>query len=853
MRTVGRILPVFAGLLIVLTYLLVRGATPDAALHERTLAALQALILNDAALHRDVLRARAGLLRNYDPLVQSVAGLRAAVNDLAAVRAIASDEASEEIGDRLAGLAAAVAEQEDLVERFKSDNALLQNSLSYFIHASHEFGRRAEDASAAQAVGALANGMLRFTSDPSAEAAAEVTVGLDHLASLPPAPTSATDTRALVAHGRLIVSAQPAVDGVVRRLLAAPVGPRARLLQDLYLDSHGRAVARAGIYRVLLYAAAVVLAGYLGYLFLRLRANARSLEARLHLESLIAEISTRFINLPRDRLGEGMSQGLAALAGHAAVDRAYILLRGSDGVGPVSDYRWQRGGLPAADAASDRDLLEMAFGWSPAGYERQACIHVPGVTELPAGAEKAVLSRRGIRSWLCIPLWRAGRRVGLLGLDAVRDAKSWPDDDIALLRTAGEIFLNALERARTDSERDALEVRLRQAQRIEAIGTLAGGIAHNFNNILGAILGYSEMALGRLPKDSGAWRQIQEVRKAGRRAKDLVDQILTFGRHGGHGHVPVQMPALVTEAVSLLRVSLPATVEIGTWIQTDAAVVPGDAAQLQQVIMNLCTNAAQAMDGRGTVDIALNVIELDAPRMLSHGNLAAGCYVRLAVADSGHGMDARTLERIFEPFFTTKPPGVGTGLGLASVHGIVADHGGALNVRSRPGAGSTFEVYLAATDAAGLVEERPQAPAPIGRGETVLLVDDDRPLMLLGEEMLAALGYEPAGFDSSPQALAAFRADPARFDLVLADQVMPEMTGSELAAAMHALRPDLPIILVTGYGTPVATDGLRAAGVREVLRKPLSSAELAGTLARHLGPGARPAAPSPPARLSHVR
>jgi CheY-like chemotaxis protein len=232
------------------------------------------------------------------------------------------------------------------------------------------------------------------------------------------------------------------------------------------------------------------------------------------------------------------------------------------------------------------------------------------------------------------------------------------------------------------------------------------------------------------------------------------------------------------------------------------------------------------------------MVTFDTERALSHGALPAGRYVRLTVRDSGHGMDAATLERIFEPFFTTKAVGTGTGLGLAMVHGIVSDHGGAMDVHSKAGTGSSFAAYFRQTEAPPADDEDSEAPLPLGRGETILLVDDERPLVLLGEEMLAAIGYEPVGFDKSGAALAAFRADPDRFDLVLTDEVMPEMTGTELATALHEIRPELPVLLMTGRRGLVESRGLGAAGIREVLKKPLLSADLAKGLARHLHPAA---------------
>ena len=250
--------------------------------------------------------------------------------------------------------------------------------------------------------------------------------------------------------------------------------------------------------------------------------------------------------------------------------------------------------------------------------------------------------------------------------------------------------------------------------------------------------------------------------------------------------------------------------------------------------MNLGTNAAQAMNGRGTLHVELEAFESIEGLTLSHGSLPKGPYVRLVVRDTGHGIDRATIERIFEPFFTTKPVGQGTGLGLSTVHGIVTQHGGAINVRSRPGRGTTFKVYFPRIEDAAAHEEAVQAPARRGHGETILIVDDDKPLVLLGEEMLAALGYEPVGFDSSSAALSAFQADPKRFDLVLTDEVMPEITGTELAGVFHQVRPDLPIILMTGNDRPVQQDRLYSAGIREVLRKPLLSRAIANSLARQL-------------------
>ncbi|MER8766630.1 MULTISPECIES: two-component system VirA-like sensor kinase [unclassified Mesorhizobium] len=838
MKSLRILAPIVACLLIALTYLLVQGTAPDAARHERTLDALRTVILYNAALQRDVLRARAGLLRSYDPLVRSIETLDEATQTLPAARDAASGETRADIDKRIAEVIAAIRDEEALVERFKSDNALLQNSLNFFNYMS---GRLTSEGDGLRAVeiGALMVAMSRFISDPQPDAAKAVTAALDRLARPSVDAVPASDVLSLVSHGRLIVTRLPAVDDLVARLQTAPTSERARALQDVYLGAHGRAAARAELFQTLLYVAALGLVGYVAYLFARLRRNARILRERLEFEGLIASISTQFINLPRDRIRAGISKGLARLVEHAGLDGAQIFV--SHIADPSGGYFYRRPG-GSRPARLSRDMIELASRWALADHERLGCIDVPRVGELPEGREKASLQAHQFRSWLCIPMWHAGERLGFLALDTVTHEKHWADDDIALLRTAAEIFANAIVREHNEREREALQARLNQSQRLEAIGTLAGGIAHEFNNILGAVLGYSEMALAVLLKESRARRYVQQIMQAGRRAQDVTEQILAFGRRHERQHHALRAEAVVAEAIDLLRASFPATLSVQTRLAAADAAMMGDPTELQQVVMNLGTNAAQAMNNRGALEIGLDTTEFVEARMLSHGNLPAGRYLRLAVRDTGSGMDQATLERIFEPFFTTKPAGQGTGLGLSTVHGIVIAHRGAVDVNSKPGEGTTFEIYFPRIEAAEATQNEDESdaaevPVKHGNGETILVVDDDTPLMQLAEEMLAALGYEPVGFDRSPAALSAFRTDPERFDLVLTDEVMPDITGIEFSGRLHKIRPDLPVVLMTGYGRQLRSRQLTAAGISEVIKKPLLSAAVAQCLARHLHSG----------------
>ena len=418
--------------------------------------------------------------------------------------------------------------------------------------------------------------------------------------------------------------------------------------------------------------------------------------------------------------------------------------------------------------------------------------------------------------------WHWYRQRGI----AVRDAAGRPT------RMAGSIE-DITERKNADLERDRLENQLRQAQKLEAIGTLAGGIAHDFNNILAAILGYGEMALKDAQAGSAQRRHIEAAVSAGLRAKSLVERILAFSRSGIGERVPVHVQSVVQEALDQLQASTPVGLCIEHRLDGGDAAVLGDPTQVHQVVMNLCANAVQAMRSQGRVVVTLDRVSQAEPGCIT-GPLPAGNYVRLQVSDSGVGIAPQVLERIFDPFFTTKGVGVGTGLGLSLVHGIVTDLGGGIDVQSEPGVGSTFTVFLPWQSSIA-PPARETAMVPAGCGETVLLVDDEEALVRLGEELVAELGYEPVGYTSSRAALEAFRADPARFDVVLSDETMPELTGSELALAVRQLRGDLPVVLVSGLVTPALTQRAREAGVTEVLAKPLVARDIARALATALG------------------
>ena len=394
--------------------------------------------------------------------------------------------------------------------------------------------------------------------------------------------------------------------------------------------------------------------------------------------------------------------------------------------------------------------------------------------------------------------------------------------------------ITAQKQAQIDKER--LESQLRQSQKMEAIGTLAGGIAHDFNNVLGAILGYGELALQHeAAKDVTLRRYLDNVLHAAERAKLLVQRILGFSRSGLGDRVPVNVQSVVSETLELLAASLPVGIHIESELAAGTAAVTGDATYLHQVTMNLCTNAVQAMADGGVLKVGLQRETLSAPRTLSRGSLAPGDYVHLTVADTGAGIPPGILERIFDPFFTTKSVGEGTGLGLSVVHGIITDLGGGIDVSSTIGKGTTVSIWLPVSGEVSSLATVPSEALPQGHGETVMIVDDEQALMSLAEEIVAGLGYEPIGFASSNAALAAFRAAPDRFDAVLTDESMPELVGTELAREIRRLRPSLPILLMSGHGDASLIARARAAGVGEVLHKPMHAHEIAQALGRLLG------------------
>jgi signal transduction histidine kinase len=809
----------FSLLLALLTWLLLRGVDTNAPAYAITLRAFDDYALAEASLHRDVLQARAGLLRDYDSFVTAVRAMQDAVGVLRTHARMENLDAGPV--DRLA---AAVARQEELMERFKTSNALLQNSLSYVGLMSTSPAFHAEDARLASATDALAAAVLYLSRDTSTDALAALQERIDRFVDHAPTDNPDADVaRAMLAHARLLYQELPAVDATLKAFIAVPSREALEETRAMFSVQRAKVAAVEQRFRLLLYLVSLVLLIVLVLLGVRLRTRAVALRRRAAFEHVIAENSTRLINCSPLEMEARLEQVLGEFARAIGADRAYVVLDEK----PVRSHVWS-----AEAGRCPPGWPELALTLSaPLVGDDTENVAVPDVAALPPGPLRNALDAAGVRAWVCLPLSRPGGVRSVMGFDAFRPACNsiFP---LSIVRLAGDAVANALERDVLERERAKLTLRLERARRMQMVGLLASGIAHNFNNIITAIVGYSEMVEPQIARGTKAARHVEEIRRAAARGRDLVDNILSFGRRTDTRVRTVQVRSLLEEATALLRVSLPADVALILEDVSPDIAVSGEPAQLQQIILNLCSNAVQAMDGRGSIRVSASREELAAPRRLSDGELPPGGFARIAVIDDGRGFDAHVARRLFEPFFTTRL--AGTGLGLATVREIVGDHEGAIHVHSTPGHGSRFEVWLPASAAGSSPAPGRPSALRLGDGETVLIVENERERLTRDEEELAALGYEPIGFERPADALAACRSQPERFDIILITLGSQTRGGLDLARALHEIVPLKPVLLAAASSSDVNVNAMAEAGVSELLRWPLVSSELAAALARGL-------------------
>ena len=476
------------------------------------------------------------------------------------------------------------------------------------------------------------------------------------------------------------------------------------------------------------------------------------------------------------------------------------------------------------------DKLAELFGGEPADLQGKSLyeLHPDGVEEY-IGRIRKVIDTGETGKYEDFVEYPKGSRWILSTLQPVRDSTG-------RIYATQSVTQDITERKRAELEKSQLESQLRQAQKMEAIGTLAGGIAHDFNNILAAIIGYTELALYDTPEGMPVRPNLEQILRAGQRAKDLINQILAFSRKADSEREVIQLGTIVKESLKMLRATIPTTIDIKQNIRPDSLMAEADPTQVHQLLINLCTNAADAMrEHGGILSVELGAKTLDGAEPAIQADIPPGRYVVLTVADTGAGMDPQVKERIFDPFFTTKSVGRGTGMGLSVVHGIVSGHGGFIQVESEPGRGTVFYVYLPASTASPKVDAK-TSTAGLSKGSgRILFVDDESALVDFARQMFPRLGYEVTAVNSSSEAFELFRDNLNHFDLIITDMTMPGLTGVDLAREIHGVNPNLPIILCTGFSDQISLKSMKDYGIRHLLNKPIDVKQVARLISDILG------------------
>ncbi|BDT68916.1 sensor histidine kinase RcsC [Comamonadaceae bacterium OS-1] len=530
-----------------------------------------------------------------------------------------------------------------------------------------------------------------------------------------------------------------------------------------------------------------------------------------------------------DATGQHGGWILATLRSHALLGAFTVAQPGTDARMAV----FRRDGVLLAGTLDIQPMLDEA-----SIARRLADQKGTELRRLPDGSERLIALRS---------LERYGLEV-VFTRDLPVVLQAWTDTArlvaVAVLLLLGGLAASATLVQRANQRRAAAQAALTtqstRANKLESLGELAGGVAHDFNNVLAAIVGFGEMAQDAAPPGSAQARHLDKVLGAALRGKALVERILSFGRGGGCASTVFELEPIVAEVLALLAATLRPGVVLESGLEAPGALLRGDPTQAFEAVMNLCTNAMQAMPNGGMVQVQVVRQQVAQRRVLSHTQLSAGSYVVLTVTDQGSGITPEVMERLFEPFFTTRSATSGTGLGLAVVHGVVAEFGGAIDVQSQPGQGARFTLYFPECTDAPSPRRATALPNSNGTGQALLVVDDEPTLVALAEEMFTSLGYQPVGFTDPVAALQALRADPQRFAAVVTDEVMPSLTGIELTQAIRRFAPALPILMVSGYGGAALAERAAAAGVSRLLTKPLQREELARAMALLLKPLLQP-------------
>ena len=763
--------------------------------------------LAEAQLRADILEMRASMLRDDDVPDHDVVALETAAHELKRHARVRRRDAPA-----LDRLIATVGQESAALERFKTCNAIFQNSKSYFDELGDELAVGGRDLPMVTAVAALGNAVLHFENEPVGAAQARLRDVLRAAERLPVddiSPNRRDAFRLLLAHANILVQVVPEVDGEIRTLFDISTYDDRQLIRR---SQDARRLAeenQAGWFRGALYAVAVILAVRLAKVAIAWRAGLSLLRERADAERVVIDVSARLLAAPLDDFASAIRDALERLASGFGADRAYLLI-----LEPADLLGWSRPGLSAVD------------GWPQAlvgpvlaaAARRGDLIEASPVRRAEPGPLRLALDASGLAGWCGTVLRRSDKQpAAILGFDLAAPAAPWPRGGAGMVRLAGEVLQSALLRRRAALDRRELEERLGRARRLEAVGAFASGIAHNVNNVVGAVMGHAEMAADAAGSGGDPAHHIREISRAGERAQELVAAILRFATRTSTRKQPVDIEALVAETVAMLRVQLDPSIALHADVRGSHRV-RGDAAGLQQILLNLVRNAAQAIERNGRIVVVAQAERIAREHALSHDVQLPGHYVRIEVSDTGPGMDPSILGRIFEPFFTSRPGG--TGLGLATVREIVHDHAGFLDVGNSAGGGCVFRVWLPIDEAAA------PSPTPRRGGEPVLVVCGRREQLGLDEDMLAALGYEPIGV-TGPEAAARAIAR------VAVDAIILDVDGAAPLDAVRRLQAAgarAPVVLVTNRDDPSDIADLAAHDVVAVLRRPLRSAAVADAL-----------------------
>lgn len=787
------------------------GGGEDEKTHQAILTELRALELNNASLQRDVLRARAGLLENYDPLVNSVVALHenvSALRDLFEVPDIARREA---IFQQLNDIQSSIDNDENSVETFKTQNALLQNSLNIFSHAltSLHTNKAVHAQMVEDGFDDVGNLMLQYSLRHDAETAGQISSELDTLS--PALKASMPAVGLLQMHGRLILNVLPRVTEIIRQLQASDTTNRVQKLQHEYLELYGITNIHSQWSRVFLGSVSILLCVYVVILVDRLRRQTDRLARRLNFEEMSKEVSASFARRGTTREGRAVSMDAALRIVQAFFRGSRI---GFTLINPATMAIEQHFGDDIELLGDPARIAELISGTEPASYRN---LQRPDALNFAIDAAF---------SGSALSLRISDKLIILCIIEYLHPKPRPGADEVSLLEASVRVLYQTLDYHCKQNERETLQKRLEHAERLQAVGTLAGGIAHEFNNILVAILGYAEMVLDLLRRRSTTRQYVEEIVKAAERARLIINQILALSRKREYASQPIDLSDIIVDIESLLRVSLPNRVELQIGPVAANSIVEGNPVEIQQILMNLCKNAAEAMNGSGTVSIGVRKSVVPAREIISHGLLPAGDYVVLAVTDNGKGIPEVVLPKIFEPFFTTRAKSGGTGLGLAAVHGNVEALGGYINVVSNAGKGTRFEIFLPRSDAKAVPlrqffdEER----VPLGRGETVAILDADKTSLTFYEDQLAALGYEPIGFSNWPEFTNWLSKGERAADLALLDET--SIAADVKPSDLDQIFGRMPYLLISGHPESLVPETRSLA----VVRKPVSSKTMAAAI-----------------------